>query len=104
MNCGRTGCLTVTELAGCVGLSFSPRHRHLRALQQSDAISGHHAHLDAVLSDPEYLSTGSNLCSCGPLQLCAQAAEFGSTGFRTGASQRVLLKNREVHICTGSNT
>jgi DNA-binding Lrp family transcriptional regulator len=40
------GRLTVTELAG-VGLSLSPCHRRLRTLQQSGAISGYHAHLDA---------------------------------------------------------
>jgi hypothetical protein len=51
--------------------------RHLRALEQSGAISGYHAHLDSVLGDPDYLSSGSNRCSCGPLQLYAQAAEFG---------------------------
>ena len=100
MNCSRTGGLTVTELAGRVGLSFSPWHRHLRALEQSGAISGYHAHLDAVPGDPDYLSSGLNLCSCGPLQLCAQAAEFGVDRLRTGASQRVLLGNREVHVCT----
>jgi hypothetical protein len=72
VNCGRTGCLTVTELAGRVGISFSPPwHRHLRALEQSDAISGYHAYLHAVLGDPDYLSSGSNLCSCGPLFLAA---------------------------------
>jgi hypothetical protein len=32
--------------------------------------------------------------------LCAQAAEFGVDRLRTGASQRVLLGNREVHVCT----
>jgi DNA-binding Lrp family transcriptional regulator len=41
------GRLTVTELAGRVGLSLSPCHRRLRALEQSGAISGYHAHLDA---------------------------------------------------------
>ena len=41
------GRLTVTELAGRVGLSVSPCHRRLRALEQSGAISGYHAHLDA---------------------------------------------------------
>jgi DNA-binding Lrp family transcriptional regulator len=43
----RDGRLTVTELAGRVGLSLSPCHRRLRALEQSGAISGYHAHLDA---------------------------------------------------------
>jgi DNA-binding Lrp family transcriptional regulator len=41
------GRLTVTELAGRVGLSLSPCHRRLRALEQSGAISGYHARLDA---------------------------------------------------------
>jgi DNA-binding Lrp family transcriptional regulator len=41
------GRLTVTELAGRVGLSLSPCHRRLRALEQSGAISGYHVHLDA---------------------------------------------------------
>jgi len=41
------GRLTVTELAERVGLSLSPCHRRLRALEQSGAISGYHAHLDA---------------------------------------------------------
>jgi DNA-binding Lrp family transcriptional regulator len=41
------GRLTVTELAGHVGLSLSPCHRRLRALEKSGAISGYHAHLDA---------------------------------------------------------
>ena len=43
----KDGRLTVTELAGRVGLSLSPCHRRLRALEQSGAISGYHAHLDA---------------------------------------------------------
>ena len=41
------GRLTVTELAERVGLSISPCHRRLRALERSGAISGYHAHLDA---------------------------------------------------------
>ena len=41
------GRLTVTELAERVGLSVSPCHRRLRALEQSGAISGYRAHLDA---------------------------------------------------------
>jgi DNA-binding Lrp family transcriptional regulator len=41
------GRLTVTELAGRVGLSLSPCHRRLQALEQSGAISGYHARLDA---------------------------------------------------------
>ena len=43
----QNGRLTVTELAGRVGLSLSPCHRRLRALEQSGAISGYHARLDA---------------------------------------------------------
>ena len=43
----QNGRLTVTELAGRVGLSLSPCHRRLRALEQSGAISGYQAHLDA---------------------------------------------------------
>jgi len=42
------GRLTLTELAGRVGLSLSPCHRRLRALEQSGAISGYHAHLNAT--------------------------------------------------------
>jgi len=41
------GRLTVTELAERVGLSLSPCHRRLRALEHSGAISGYHAHLNA---------------------------------------------------------
>jgi DNA-binding Lrp family transcriptional regulator len=41
------GHLTVTELAGRVYVSLSPCHRRLRASEQSGAISGYHAHLDA---------------------------------------------------------
>ena len=41
------GRLTVTELAERVGLSVSPCHRRLRALERSGAISGYRAHLDA---------------------------------------------------------
>ena len=42
------GRLSVTELPGRVGLSLSPCHRPPpRALEQSGAISGYHAHLDA---------------------------------------------------------
>jgi DNA-binding Lrp family transcriptional regulator len=40
------GRLTVTELAERVGLSLSPCHRRLRALEHSGAISGYHAHLN----------------------------------------------------------
>jgi DNA-binding Lrp family transcriptional regulator len=43
----RDGRLTVTELAERVGLSLSPCHRRLRALEGAGAISGYHAHLDA---------------------------------------------------------
>ena len=41
------GRLTVTELGGRVGLSLSPCHRRLRALEQSAAITGNHPHRDA---------------------------------------------------------
>ena len=41
------GRLTVTDLAERVGLSVSPCHRRLRALEQAGAISGYRAHLDA---------------------------------------------------------
>jgi DNA-binding Lrp family transcriptional regulator len=44
----RDGRLTVTELAERVGLSLSPCHRRLRALEQSGAISGYRAHLEPV--------------------------------------------------------
>jgi DNA-binding Lrp family transcriptional regulator len=43
----RDGRLTVTELAERVSLSLSPCHRRLRALEQSGAITGYRAHLDA---------------------------------------------------------
>jgi DNA-binding Lrp family transcriptional regulator len=43
----RDGRLTITELAERVSLSLSPCHRRLRALEQSGAISGYRAHLDA---------------------------------------------------------
>jgi DNA-binding Lrp family transcriptional regulator len=42
----RDGRLTVTELADRVGLSLSPCHRRLRALERSGAISGYRAQLD----------------------------------------------------------
>ena len=45
----RDGRLTLTELAERVRLSLSPCHRRLRALEQSGAISGYRAHLDAHL-------------------------------------------------------
>ena len=41
------GRITLTELAERVGLSLSPCHRRLRALERSGAISGYNAHLDA---------------------------------------------------------
>jgi DNA-binding Lrp family transcriptional regulator len=44
------GRLTVTELAERVGLTLSPCHRRLRALEHSGAISGYNAHLDANAS------------------------------------------------------
>jgi DNA-binding Lrp family transcriptional regulator len=40
------GRLTLTELAERVGLSVSPCHRRLRALERSGAISGYRARLD----------------------------------------------------------
>jgi len=43
----RDGRLTVTDLATRVGLSLSPCHRRLRALEQSGAIADYRAHLDA---------------------------------------------------------
>src|SRR5829696_5144153 len=41
------GRLTVTELPERIGLSLSPCHRRLRALERSGAISGYHADLNA---------------------------------------------------------
>ncbi|MEE1621669.1 Lrp/AsnC family transcriptional regulator [Zafaria sp. Z1313] len=43
----RDGRLTVTELAERVGLSLSPCHRRLRALEASGAVTGYRAQLDA---------------------------------------------------------
>lgn len=40
------GRLTVTELAERVGLSLSPCHRRLRALEDAGVIRGYHADLD----------------------------------------------------------
>ncbi|QGF24568.1 Lrp/AsnC family transcriptional regulator [Raineyella fluvialis] len=40
------GRLTLTELAGRVGLSVSPCHRRLRALEHEGVITGYHAQLD----------------------------------------------------------
>jgi DNA-binding Lrp family transcriptional regulator len=40
------GRLTITELADRIGLSVSPCHRRLRALERSGAIGGYRAHLD----------------------------------------------------------
>ena len=40
------GRLSVTELAERIGLSLSPCHRRLRALEQSGVIRGYRAHLD----------------------------------------------------------
>ena len=45
----RDGRLTLTELADRIGLSVSPCHRRLRALEQSRVISGYHAHLDPTV-------------------------------------------------------
>lgn len=42
------GRLTVTEIAERVGLSLSPCHRRVRALEKSGAISNYRAHLDPV--------------------------------------------------------
>lgn len=41
------GRMSLTDLAERVQLSLSPCHRRLRALEQSGAISGYRAHLDA---------------------------------------------------------
>jgi DNA-binding Lrp family transcriptional regulator len=41
------GRLSLTELAERVGLSLSPCHRRLRALERSGAIGGYHAQLNA---------------------------------------------------------
>ncbi|WP_269938933.1 Lrp/AsnC family transcriptional regulator [Arthrobacter sp. HY1533] len=41
------GRLSLTELATRVGMSLSPCHRRVRALEQSGAISGYRAQLDA---------------------------------------------------------
>ncbi len=43
----RDGRLTLTELADRVGLSISPCHRRLRALERSGAVRGYRAVLDA---------------------------------------------------------
>ena len=43
----RDGRLTITELADRIRLSVSPCHRRLRALENSGAISGYRAQLDA---------------------------------------------------------
>lgn len=40
------GRLSITDLAEKVGLSVSPCHRRLRALEKSGAIAGYRAHLD----------------------------------------------------------
>ena len=42
------GRLSVTELAERVGLSLSPCHRRVRALEESGVISGYRAELDAA--------------------------------------------------------
>lgn len=39
------GRLSVTELADRIGLSLSPCHRRVRALEESGAISGYRAHI-----------------------------------------------------------
>jgi DNA-binding Lrp family transcriptional regulator len=43
------GRLTVTELAERIGLSLSPCHRRLKALERSGAVSGYHARLNAAV-------------------------------------------------------
>lgn len=42
----KDGRLTITELAGKVGLSLSPCHRRLRELERNGAISGYRAVVD----------------------------------------------------------
>jgi len=42
----KEGRLTVTELAGKVGLSLSPCHRRLRELERSRVITGYRAVID----------------------------------------------------------
>jgi DNA-binding Lrp family transcriptional regulator len=42
------GRLTVTELADRVGLSLSPCHRRVKAMEESGAIQGYRAQLDPV--------------------------------------------------------
>jgi DNA-binding Lrp family transcriptional regulator len=41
------GRLTLTDLSERVGLSMSPCHRRLRALEQAGIVAGYHAQLDA---------------------------------------------------------
>lgn len=43
------GRLSVTELAERVGLSLSPCHRRVKALEASGAIAGYHAQLDPTV-------------------------------------------------------
>lgn len=43
------GRLTITELAECVGLSLSPCHRRVKALEESGAISGYRAQLNPAM-------------------------------------------------------
>lgn len=45
----RDGRLSLTELAGRVGLSVSPCHRRLRGLETCGVISAYRAHLDATV-------------------------------------------------------
>lgn len=45
----RDGRLSATDLAGRVGLSLSPCHRRLRALEQSGAIVGYRAEINPAL-------------------------------------------------------
>jgi DNA-binding Lrp family transcriptional regulator len=44
----RDGRLTITELAERVGLSVSPCHRRLRALESDGIVAGYRAHVDPL--------------------------------------------------------
>ncbi len=48
------GRLTVTELAERIGLSLSPCHRRLKALEQSGAIRDYRAQLDLQISEQPF--------------------------------------------------
>ncbi len=43
----KNGRLSITELAEKVGLSLSPCHRRVKALEESGVIKGYHADLEA---------------------------------------------------------